>query len=457
MAQLDALTGQKTYQADIENFYKTGFQALNPDIDIYGYAALQAYIAYGDDSFLNIAEVNWQKGVPATITDSVISARASPIKNVTIASVCPNGGGVFNQVMLTKSKTKRSESGVSVSATGDFLILSASLAAVTSNRTYFDFAEASVEFIQRHFYQGNGLFGNYLNVNDCSVPPKPPFPYDTGCIIHALSLVASLTQNASTISFLRNVVAGATTYGAWHDASGILMDSGESLAHLMRGYAELYKGNNTPTDLKSYVKSYISNQYNAVTEISTVAGSNIYEQKWNGQLATQFSTQPQAAAISALLGGALLDPDDSLESNRTSASVPKGVIAGGVIGGVLTIGLTLGVIWFHIRRKRREKELANPDTTASPFYLTTTLGRTEKSRRPANLKQAHRPDTSRSTASDYSETATDVTSSTRQALDVTMEDLLSALNQRLQSERMTMSQRNRTETKVVDGASVNLR
>ncbi|KAL0572027.1 hypothetical protein V5O48_009933 [Marasmius crinis-equi] len=244
------------------------------------------------------------KGVPAMITEFETFTRFSLIKNVTIASECPKiGGGVFHQIF------DRNKFGVSASATGDFLILSASLTAVTSNRTYFDFAEASVEFIHR-LHQGNGLSKNYLNVRDCTEVKKDP-------------------------SLLHDIVAGATSNGAWNNGVGMLrvLEDGERRAHLMRGYTELYRANNTPTDLKAYLKSHISNQarihslsYNAVTDTSvTKAGSNIYGNEWDGDgvPAPQFSNWTQAAAIAALLGSMVpnQDGDESTSSVNHAASL----------------------------------------------------------------------------------------------------------------------------------------
>ncbi|KAL0567390.1 hypothetical protein V5O48_014603 [Marasmius crinis-equi] len=407
MAEFDALTRQKTYQSDVENFYKPSLQGqtLILDRDIYGYAALQAYLAYGDDDFLKVAVDKWETALPAVLTDSDILTGHSPIKKVSVNSTCVNGslaGGVFHDMIDPNT------AGLTASATGDFLILSASLAAATSNRTYLDYATKSAEFIQRHLYRGAGQFSNGLDTQNC-IAGESTFPYDTGCVIQALSLAVSLTQDTSTITFLHNVVIEAMQ-AAWHDGMGILsiVDNSESLAHLLRGYAEVYRAKSTPANLKSSLGSYILHQYNAVTQNSTIAGSNIYGQKWSGPPTETFSNQSQAAAISVLLGGMALTPDagpaadpDGNSNSNPSDSVPKGAIAGGVIGCGLAIGLSVGGVWFCFRKRRRESISSKSKVIVTPFNLQTT---TEKAQNPSilkldHLRQTHGSDASR-TASD---------------------------------------------------------
>ncbi|KAL0564394.1 hypothetical protein V5O48_017652 [Marasmius crinis-equi] len=441
MAGFDRLTGQEKYESGVQMFYKPALQALNADnenICVYGYAALQAYLAYGDDSFLKAAIASWEAALPAVVTDSDILAGRSAFKNVTVASTCSNGatltGGVFHDL-----STNENILGLTASATG----LSASLAAATSNQTYCNYATMSAEFLRQHLYQGSGLFANMLNTQDCTLG-KTTYAYDTGCVIQALSLAAALTQNTSNIAFLYDVVAGATTRNEWHDGAGVLSitENGESSAHLMRGYTELYKGNNTPTDLKSYLKSYISNQYNAVTQISTNAGSNIYGHLWNESSTGTFSNQSQVGAISALLGGIILTPDASPaagtngnSSSKPSGSISQGAIAGGVIGGGIAISLIIGGVWFYTRfrkRRREEEETSDPEIVATPFDLQATTGKAQRSKIPKSdhLGQTHEPDASyRSITRDPANDNTDALSSTMDAVD----DLLVALAQTLET------------------------
>ncbi|KAL0565004.1 hypothetical protein V5O48_017029 [Marasmius crinis-equi] len=334
--------------------------------------------------------------------------------------------------------------------------LSASLAAVTSNQTYNDYARKTAEFLQRGLlYQNNGTFWNWLDPRSCT--PKmnaPTFPVDTGSIIHALSIFAGLNQNTSTLAFLHDVVPGATTFNNWHDGSGILSlpDNSEGLSQLIRGFAELYKANNTPTDLKSYLKSYLSNQarFNAVTQLSTAAGSNIYGGIWDGLPASQFNNQFQAAAISALLGGSILSQDDEdsgpalppKSSPDPAASVPTKAIIGGVVGGVVGGAIVTLAIWLFRRRKNQIKESkeepSDPEFTISPFDLSASPVN-PKSRRPGNLEQTHERDTdvdwSCSIGND-SESVGDAATTTTQAFEALVEDLRWALNQQVQTERM---------------------
>ncbi|KAL0571842.1 hypothetical protein V5O48_010122 [Marasmius crinis-equi] len=306
--------------------------------------------------------------------------------------------------------------GLSSDTTGDYLILSASLTASTSNQTYLNYAKRSSDFLQQ-LYQGDGRFWNMIDSRNCNIlTDNPTVPYDTGAVVHALSIFAPLTQNTSTMAFIREVVIKSTTYPPWHDGSGILFAHPEDLARLMRGYTEVYKGNSTPSDLKTYLKSYISNQ--APTESSTNAGDN----------AEQLSGQPQVAAISALLSGMALDQDSNPSSSGPSSTVPRGYILGGVMGGIAGIGLLILAIWLYKRGIKGSREPTNPGCVVTPFDLpVSTLD--QKSPRAGDSKQTKPGPSSNSMVSNSALPTT-------HAVDVTTDNLISALGQRLESERV---------------------
>ncbi|KAL0565209.1 hypothetical protein V5O48_016820 [Marasmius crinis-equi] len=147
----------------------------------------------------------------------------------------------------------------------------------------------------------------------------------------------------------------------------------------MHRYTELTKANNTPTDLESYFKSYISNQYNTVAQISTNVGGK------NGTAGT-FSNQSQAAAISALLGGMILIPDarpaagpHGNSSSEPSGFIPTGAIAGGVVGGDLAIGFIIGGFWFYVYKRCWDERPSETEVVATPFDLETTTEKAQRS------------------------------------------------------------------------------
>ncbi|KAL0057579.1 hypothetical protein AAF712_015777 [Marasmius tenuissimus] len=154
----------------------------------------------------------------------------------------------------------------------------------------------------------------------------------------------------------------------------------------MRGYTELFRKNTTPTDLKLYLGSYISTQFNAVADLAKSGGSNIYGPQYNGPSGFQFNNDSQAGAIAALLGGLTVgennpsteppgtsDPSAGSPGPR-SQSVPLGAIVGGVIGGIALAGLVAASLWVYRRRvraKSRDHETVTPWETPASFLDTT--------------------------------------------------------------------------------------
>ncbi|KAL0578263.1 hypothetical protein V5O48_003727 [Marasmius crinis-equi] len=262
--------------------------------------------------------------------------------------------------------------------------------------------------------------------------------------------------------FIREIVAGATTYGPWHDSSGILSlgtsDNGESRVHMMRGYIKLYQGNNTPADLKTFLGSYIAIQYHAVTNISRFLGSNIYGSEWDKEPSGTFSAQSQTAAISVLVSGMTLSqggdsrsPDpDPMPSTNTSASVPKGAIAGVVAGGIAGIGLIVLAIWLYRRRKHWMRESSDPEHIVNPLPLLDSRLKEERKKpdrshagdptgisaiRQNDSKRSETRDASHTSAEDCPNTVGEVAPFAPQSVDNTIENLLLALNRRLRDER----------------------
>ncbi|KAL0565005.1 hypothetical protein V5O48_017030, partial [Marasmius crinis-equi] len=473
---------------------------------IFGYAALQAYAAYGNDSFLKFAEANWERLRPAMLTDADITARSVPFKNFTLASTCPNSttlaGGVLHDIvsLLPSSNYLDPHSALEQPKycrySGKFhqctyvqridgLIqriplkkiltivsrLSASLTAATSNQTYLDYARKSIDFLQQHLYRGNATFTG-ADARNCSVDPTTkPNPYETGSVIHALSLVASLDKNATVMSFIHDIVIATTTYAPWHDGSGILStgDNGEGRAHMMRGYTELYQGNNTPIDLKTYLGTYLATQYNAVTNISKLAGSDIYGLEWDTKPSDiGFSAQSQTAAISVLVSGMTLSQSgdsgtptpEPTSSINPSASVPKGAVAGGVVGGIAGIGLIILAIWLYKRGKhdwiKESRRPPDAEHIVNPFPLAESrLNEAREKPGPAHArdsteisatrqrdsKLSEKRDASRTTAGDHTNTGGGVGPSSSQSVDDTIENLLAALNRRLRDERRQVDNR----------------
>ncbi|KAL0061059.1 hypothetical protein AAF712_012121 [Marasmius tenuissimus] len=121
----------------------------------------------------------------------------------------------------------------------------------------------------------------------------------------------------------------------------------------MRGYTELYQANTTSMDLRSYIGSYISTQFNSVSERAASPGSNIYGSHYDGPPGVQFSNETQMGAIGALLGGlAVAVGGENATTASRSRSTSAGAIAGAVTGSIALFGLAIASVWTYIRRRR---------------------------------------------------------------------------------------------------------
>ncbi|KAK1216799.1 hypothetical protein PQX77_020563 [Marasmius sp. AFHP31] len=119
----------------------------------------------------------------------------------------------------------------------------------------------------------------------------------------------------------------------------------------MRGYTELYRANMSSMDLRSYIGSYISTQFNSVSERAASPGSNIYGSHYDGPPGVRFDNSTQMGAIGALLGGLAVGEKNATTASR-SRSTSAGAVAGAVTGSIILIGLVIASVWTFIRRRR---------------------------------------------------------------------------------------------------------
>ncbi|KAL0578265.1 hypothetical protein V5O48_003729 [Marasmius crinis-equi] len=171
----------------------------------------------------------------------------------------------------------------------------------------------------------------------------------------------------------------------------------------------------------------------------------------NGKPATQFDSMTQVVAISALMSGMTLDqnnnpPTSSSDLPPSVPSVPKAAIAGSVVGGIMGIAVIIILTWLYKHRKHGINwpwEPSHPELIVSPFQLQASAV-DRKSRGPSDLKQTRSGASSMTSA--HSEVVTgpvlpaemipDPVLPTSQFVDITLDDLVLELNQRLQSEQM---------------------
>ncbi|KAK0188240.1 hypothetical protein F5146DRAFT_1062615 [Armillaria mellea] len=297
-------------------------------------------------------------------------------------------------------------------ATGSYLVVSALLAEATGNKTYLDAALSSATFIHSHLYNVQNVVQDSISArkNDSCSVGSGINPYNSGLFIEGLAVLDSISGNATTQTLLRQTVAAAVTNNAWQGDNGIIAnwDSKVGDLLLMRGLGAVYWRNTTYSDMRNYVKEYIGVQYNAVLDLATSNGTNVYSASWVGPPSSVFSGDNQTTALSVLINGILLKDQEPPSSNTSDSgsssgsgsgstpnksSSPAGAIAGGVIGGIAFLAI-IGLAVFFVRRRRRRQQtrrsvLLDDDFSSSPLsapaptpFIMGPLTSTQSSNRP---------------------------------------------------------------------------
>ncbi|KAL0569263.1 hypothetical protein V5O48_012706 [Marasmius crinis-equi] len=469
MADYDIYTGQTRYKDVAQRHYLPAFHALVPTKSRYGYAAARAYMAWKDERFLAIAQNYWTETRLSTVSaEDVLTGKAAGKNDYLISKTCTNRNNATLEGGTFRTADMSNDRNLTVSATGDYMALTLSLGLISSNQSYFDLAKSMGRFLQTVAYSEKGLFFTWIDPQegkDCPMGYGGMLAYDIGSAIQGLSLLASITKDASIMTFLKDVAVGATTNTSWHDQNGVLNTTfletfssrSETTQHLLRSYLDLAAANDTPSDLKTYIQQYLGVQYNAAVDLATSGGSsNIYGSALLGPAGTQFKNSSQALAIAALLGGMVSSgtgslnptPGDSPESNSSSGgggrSTPVAPIVGGAIGGVFGILLLIGIAYFYRRRHRRSIKAHNyePEYRLDPYGVTKPTAQTpsptvERSPISPLSSRKTRRWTAVSSGQGISPTDTEATGPLRQGStrEATTAELVMVLNDRLRSER----------------------
>ncbi|KAF8189565.1 hypothetical protein K438DRAFT_1971679 [Mycena galopus ATCC 62051] len=219
--------------------------------------------------------------------------------------------------------------GIDVLATGGFFVLSALLAEATGEQVYMDAAKASVDFLSNHLLNPQKVVQDAISAraNDSCAgdTEKIQEAYNSGLMIEGLAILYSVTSNASVFDMIGEI---------------------------------------------SSIEAYLSVQFNAVVDLATTPGSNIYAGSWIGPPSSAFSAGNQTSAIQALISVINLQNETTTttpsnattsgqgEPSPTLSTSPRktsniGPVVGGSLGVlVLLIGVVAGVVLLRRRRRR---------------------------------------------------------------------------------------------------------
>ncbi|KAJ7238629.1 hypothetical protein C8J57DRAFT_1373493, partial [Mycena rebaudengoi] len=379
MAEFDLMTNQTRYRDILEE--KLG-QTLGAHAGFsapmaYGHASIKAYAAYKTKTFLDFAVQSWTFNRQYTLSQSDISSGRTSVKAFLLSTVCDQAttvGGTF------WSTDNRNNTDIAALSTG----LSALLAEATSDPVYLQAASESADFIQAHLINDAKIVSDILAAakdRNC-FHSDPRISYNSGLAIQGLAVLASITNSASTRVLLNDILSAAVAFNGWQGYDGIIHDIGG--VRIVDGLRAAYTRNVVRPEFREDIKAYLGVQYNAVLDLSTKSGSNIYSRAWLGPPATTFTGVGQTDGLSALLAVIPLEPGPS-STGQSSGSpsqtgdnkspppppsppkkVPVGAIAGGVVGGVALLAAVF-LSLRALRRRRRNTEIVMSGLITEPF------------------------------------------------------------------------------------------
>ncbi|KAJ6570897.1 hypothetical protein DFH09DRAFT_1032859, partial [Mycena vulgaris] len=135
----------------------------------------------------------------------------------------------------------------------------------------------SANFLHSHLLNGQNIVLDtiFARANDSCGVSGSIWPLNSGLMIEVLSILRSITQNASTQTWLNEIISAAIAYSGWQANNGIIAYMNPSNGNqktgdmnLVRGLGAAYVRNTTNATLNAYIGSYLAVQFNAVIDLA---------------------------------------------------------------------------------------------------------------------------------------------------------------------------------------------
>ncbi|KAK7044487.1 glycoside hydrolase family 76 protein [Favolaschia claudopus] len=388
MAELDTATNRTHYSDTLKDFFlKAPHRASNfSDILSYGHAAAKAYAAYNDPVFRDYAIQSWYFGRTYTLSASQVAAGKTSVKSMSIVNEC-------HERTYFAQNTNTDDSTIATLGTGLSALLAESTPDSAERTMYLAAADDSAGFLQANLITGNSqvqdniLSGaNFSCAGDSNAVTTNP-----GLVMEGLAVLYSITNDPATQNLLSRILTATIPNQVWQQPDGVLTVGD---IYLMRALATLYQRNSTP-EYQDDIAQYIGVQFNAVVDLATANGTNIYANSWPGPPSSLFYPTNQSNAIAALLGAITIsDPPNSsttsmplpspsqspgLTPPQQSKSSKKTVAIIVSVLAVIALMACVLLIWF-IRRRRRLRR--NSTSSSSPGSSVNPFGAWRNIRRP---------------------------------------------------------------------------
>ncbi|KAJ7277180.1 hypothetical protein C8J57DRAFT_183359 [Mycena rebaudengoi] len=326
---------------------------------------MRAYRAYNNPVFLQFSRQSWLVGRSYTLSESDVSAGKMAGKDLRLADTC-NRASLIGGTFVTSNSSDPKLGGLS---TAYFLVLSALLAEATNDTAYSTAAVQSAGFLDVHLSDTQHLVHDSISArasDACALEPSTDSS-NAGLTIEGLSVLSSITRNATTQGRLNDVIKSVISNTAFQTPEGIIIRGDSKLGdhHLVRGLAAAYQRDLIVPHLLNHVRDYLGVQFNAVSDLATINGSNIYAGAWTGPPSSEFSLFNQTTALGALISAIVVESDSTFAADsspsgspppppspKPSRGAPVAAIVGGTVGGTILFSLA-AAIWLIGRRRSR--------------------------------------------------------------------------------------------------------
>ncbi|VDB89452.1 unnamed protein product [Peniophora sp. CBMAI 1063] len=389
LALQDLLSGNQTWKDAVTNNVKTwigkndifgngttGVQRTNTNGIQWALTFYYVYKAYGDSSFLTLAQNTWD----TTYTDYITAQMIADAKTAIPASrnISFNASGCFQDSSISLGGVfwlpdVKDNTQIQVDTVGPFATLAGYLYEATKNETYKTAGMNTVNFMGNEalYNDTSNIIHPVIDINTCGVNTgvSPGFQ---GWYIQPLSIWANITSDSGLTKRLRQVVSTAAHSSLWTETDGVLLDANAGVsdnpwddkAILIRALGEVLRRFPSSSDLATFVEAFITIQYNGLT--SNARSGDNYSTVIFGPPPQAYTSNGNIIALNVL--NAAFDylphnasatsapsPSSSSDSTQDSSSTPVGAIVGGVIGGVAVLGALVGAALWYRRTHSRSR------------------------------------------------------------------------------------------------------
>ncbi|KAI0086121.1 hypothetical protein BDY19DRAFT_908628 [Irpex rosettiformis] len=263
---------------------------------------------------------------------------------------------------------------------GMFLALSVHLYEQTQDPQYLSAAQLSASFVTTVLYDGNAIRDG-TNLGTCDAA-NDFWTSNSSVVIEGLSVLASI--HSTYTPRLNSLISATIPYSQWTNVSDGVMIKGPTISEdansigvtfefkaiLVRGRTRRIRGypvtrNSTEA---SFIQSFITVQLNALTDLSSITGNNLYSPKWEGPPPTQLLPWGQVDAVDILNAdmGLAEDASNTMSLSPRPTSKPQCHISkkkiklqyispgaiGRIVSGVIVLSSLLSILLFVVICKR---------------------------------------------------------------------------------------------------------